>query len=113
MNDDTSLSVEGRPAYIGPECYLHPDKMIIGDKFDIYSLGMVLWALTSGTSPFQGLSEDDIISNHLRRQSEKVKGGTPVDYIKIYQSCWQSEPEKRPSLNEILIELKKLRSTLI
>ncbi|CAG8667754.1 22316_t:CDS:2, partial [Racocetra persica] len=109
-NDTSTLIVKGRLAYTAPECYLYPDRKIIKDKCDIYSLGMILWELTSKTPPFSGLPLLDIPLTLIKEGGEKDINGTPVYYAKIYRNCWQSEPEKRPTLNEILIKLKNLWS---
>ncbi|RIB16439.1 kinase-like domain-containing protein, partial [Gigaspora rosea] len=58
LNDSISLNstIAGMPAYIDPrylQFYLQFGSNIkIDKKFDIYSLGVLLWELTSGIPPF-------------------------------------------------------------
>ncbi|RIB15112.1 kinase-like domain-containing protein [Gigaspora rosea] len=102
-------SVKGLPAYVEPRYYLYPDEKIKHDeKSDIYSLGVVFWELTSGTPPFSDSSNHAIIIKISQGKRETIIPGTPIDYAKLYMRCWDSEPEKRPTLEEILTELKRL-----
>ncbi|CAB4420985.1 unnamed protein product [Rhizophagus irregularis] len=75
---------------------------------DIYSLGVVLWEISSCREPF--LDEDFLylpfrISHNLR---EKAIKGTPMEYKQIYTNCWQLEPKNRPSISDVLTRLKSV-----
>ncbi|GBC37022.2 kinase-like domain-containing protein [Rhizophagus irregularis DAOM 181602=DAOM 197198] len=67
-------------------------------KSNVYSVGMILWEISSGKPPFY--SEDnpyDInlaveISQGLR---EKIVPETPSDYVNLYTECWNSEPDNQ------------------
>ncbi|RIB24829.1 kinase-like domain-containing protein [Gigaspora rosea] len=109
MDSTTATSsVKGLPAYVEPRCYLYPDEKIKRDeKSDIYSLGVVFWELTSGTPPFSDSSKHAIIIKISQEKREKIIPGTPIDYAKLYMRCWDSEPEKRPTSEEILTELER------
>ncbi|EXX67471.1 kinase-like domain-containing protein [Rhizophagus irregularis DAOM 181602=DAOM 197198] len=56
-------------------------------RSDIYSLGMVLWEISS---------------------CQELIKGTPIDYMKIYTNCWQSEPDFRPLISQILLQLQSM-----
>ncbi|CAG8729765.1 23888_t:CDS:2, partial [Dentiscutata erythropus] len=49
------------------------------------------------------------ISNNIK---EKAIVNTPSDYINLYDRCWSSNPDQRPTLDKILIELEKLPSKI-
>ncbi|EXX56247.1 uncharacterized protein OCT59_003182 [Rhizophagus irregularis] len=78
-------------------------------KSNVYSVGMILWEISSGKPPFY--SEDnpyDInlaveISQGLR---EKIVPETPSDYVNLYTECWNSEPDNRPTMNQVVERLK-------
>ncbi|CAG8736204.1 24796_t:CDS:2 [Dentiscutata erythropus] len=38
---------------------------------------------------------------------EKTVENTPLYYANLYKNCWSSEPNLRPTIDEILIELEK------
>ena len=56
-------------------------------KSDIYSLGVLMWELSSGKPPFIGENEN-ILRYHLinGRRVDSIPN-TPTKYLKLYQSC--------------------------
>ncbi|CAG8788259.1 18482_t:CDS:2, partial [Racocetra fulgida] len=66
--------------------------------------------LTSGIRPF--FTVYNKASLHLsisQGRREKTIPGTPSRYAKIYKKCWNTDPKKRPELDEILPKIQKLR----
>jgi serine/threonine protein kinase len=59
-------------------------------KSDIYSVGMVLWEISSGQIPFETFSDDlqklNLISEIQNGRKEFPISDTPTDYIDIYTS---------------------------
>ena len=99
---------------IGIIPFIDPQKLNKGKNFvldkrsDIYSFGMVLWVISSCREPFP--KEESVclslaICNGLR---EKPIKGTPIQYIWIYTDCWKLEPDSRPLINQILLQLQSI-----
>jgi serine/threonine protein kinase len=65
----------GTPSYMAPE--LHTGAQA-GVESDIYSLGCLLWAAITGTAPFTGLSDYQIVSAHLEQPVPQLRPGTPA-----------------------------------
>ncbi|PKC08378.1 kinase-like protein [Rhizophagus irregularis] len=111
METQTNIhsGVFGVIAYIDPkrlENYFYE----YNEKSDIYSLGVLMWELSSGRSPFA----DEYI-NHLtfdlisgRREKPVSDTGMPDEYLKLYTLCWDPEPNKRPSISQVFSKLVKL-----
>ncbi|KAF0501388.1 kinase-like protein [Gigaspora margarita] len=100
----------GTPAYIDPQYHINPKKMP-DESSDIYSLGVIFWELTSGTSSFGNAENRYIICIQiLQGYREEVIPNTPSDYAELYKCCWDSDPQKRPSLDEILEVLDEISS---
>jgi len=64
-------------------------------KSDIYSLGMLLWELTSCSSPFNFESLDDfgkesITLDILEGKREIPVSGTDRKFVKLYQSKYEN-----------------------
>ncbi|CAB4485534.1 unnamed protein product [Rhizophagus irregularis] len=83
-------------------------------KSDIYSLGVLLWEITSGHPPFYNISQkegslcDDIGHKNLR---EKPIDGTPLEYQQLYEKCWDGDPGKRPNANQVYNEILSQSNT--
>ncbi|CAB4403916.1 unnamed protein product [Rhizophagus irregularis] len=77
---------------------------------DIYSIGVLLWEISSGQPPFY----DDDEQYDLRLALDILQGfretpvtGTPEDYKKLYTECWDSEPDNRPTIYQVVDWLKR------
>ncbi|PKY54046.1 kinase-like protein [Rhizophagus irregularis] len=110
--DSTSHSkIYGVDAYIEPKCFL--DKNYKKDKrSDIYSLGVLLWEITSGHPPFPNTPSNERISLYLRVCSKNLRevpiDNTPSDYIELYEKCWNGEPKLRPTIDSVYDTLEKI-----
>jgi serine/threonine protein kinase len=69
---------------------------------DIYSFGMIMWEMTSGVSAFHDISHDFHLSlNICRGIRPEIVEGTMPEYIELMKRCWDNDPEKRPTANEL------------
>ena len=62
-------------------------KYTLNEKSDVYSVGVLLWEISSGQLPFyiEGEQYDiDLAIEILQGLREKAIPGTPEDYIKVY-----------------------------
>ncbi|RIB24272.1 kinase-like domain-containing protein [Gigaspora rosea] len=113
MNNSMAIPASasnGAPAYIDPQYHIDPRKKP-DENSDIYSLGVIFWELTSGTPSFGNAENRFIICIQiLQGYREEVIPNTPSDYAELYKCCWDSDPQKRPSLDEILEVLDEISS---
>ncbi|GBB98375.1 hypothetical protein RclHR1_32050001, partial [Rhizophagus clarus] len=102
----------GMLEYIEPQRF-KDDKYKKDKKSDIYSLGVLLWEISSGIPPFLGRSQNElafhISYNNLR---EGPIEGTPPEYLNLYQECWDGEPKSRPDIEIVYEILSKLKQSL-
>ncbi|RIA82401.1 kinase-like domain-containing protein [Glomus cerebriforme] len=83
----------------------------LNKKSDVYSIGILLWEISSGKPPFyvEGNSYDiSLAINILQGLREDPIPNTPEDYVKIYTDCWKSEPDDRPTVNEVVSKLHEI-----
>ncbi|KAG0372128.1 hypothetical protein BGX24_000695 [Mortierella sp. AD032] len=108
VTDDPLIGVM---AYIAPERFRNPS--YFDSNCDIYSLGVLLWELTTGHPAFAKVPQDvNLAVAIMNGKRETAVDGTPVEYKALYERCWNSDPDKRPSLDEILDSLAKIRTIM-
>ncbi|KAF0521655.1 kinase-like protein [Gigaspora margarita] len=101
---------------------LHPEKIFIHkdpqylqnletyklDKSsDIYSIGIILWEISSGITPFKS-ENSNLINSIIHGKREIAVSGTPKEYIKIYTECWQHKPDQRPIIQCVFTDLNNI-----
>ncbi|KAF9983982.1 hypothetical protein BGZ75_004447 [Mortierella antarctica] len=105
---NSNNGVRGVVPYISPERLRNAP---FDHSSDVYSLGVIMWELTSGHPPFDQDGENFMLPFHIMKgKREQIVPGTPVEYSQLYQQCWDGEPANRPSL---LVILKELDSMLL
>ncbi|RHZ69991.1 hypothetical protein Glove_276g87 [Diversispora epigaea] len=71
---------------------------------DIYSLGVLLWEISSGRPP-----NLEIIKIIINGERERPINGTPEDYIIIYSNAWKDDPNQRPTIKNIFDSLENIK----
>ncbi|RHZ80969.1 hypothetical protein Glove_130g169 [Diversispora epigaea] len=103
-------NVLGPIQYVDPQ-YLEIFKTIGKNKSsDIFSLGIILWEISSGNPPFEmeSLSNVDLLNNILKGKREMVTPGTPSKYKEIYIDCWKHNGNSRPDISQVVKNLSEL-----
>jgi non-specific serine/threonine protein kinase len=121
QNSDPDLSnVETRSqtkdgAIVGTINYMSPEQ-ISGQKLDhrsdIFSLGIILYEMITGTRPFNGASTAELISSILRDIPEPVKSfrrDLPEHLERVIRRCLMKDPNQRfQTVRDVFNELKEL-----
>ena len=69
---------------------------------DIYSFSMIVWEFTSGVPPFNDRAHDFQLSISIcKGERPEIIENTPQCYVNLMKKCWDIEPTKRPTANEI------------
>ncbi|RHZ59067.1 hypothetical protein Glove_365g218 [Diversispora epigaea] len=100
----------------GPIQYIDPRYLEIlntigkNKSSDIFSLGIILWEISSGTLPFEmeSFSNVDLLNNIIKRKREMVIPGTPPEYKEIYTDCWKHNGNSRPDISLVVENLSKI-----
>jgi len=92
--------VYGVVPYVAPEV-LRGDSYT--QKADIYSLGMIMWEMSSNEPPFADRAHDYSLArdicNGLR---PPIISGTPKGYVAAMLRCWDADPSKRPTVADLI-----------
>ncbi|CAB5179818.1 unnamed protein product [Rhizophagus irregularis] len=82
--------------YVEPQ-HLRNPSYELNMKSDIYSLGVLLWELSSGHPPFFDYTQKAFDLDHIKNklldgEREEPVANTPSEYLQLYQKCWQVDP---------------------
>ncbi|CAB4385544.1 unnamed protein product [Rhizophagus irregularis] len=99
-----SKSATGSVRYVDPKKFTL-EKYSLNEKSDVYSIGVLLWEISSGRQPYMGKEKWFLVVNVPKGLRETPIPNTPEDYIKIYTDCWKHEVNDRPNINEVVTRL--------
>ncbi|CAG8486320.1 31009_t:CDS:2, partial [Racocetra persica] len=86
--------------YIAPEVFKNGR---FTTASDVYSLGMIIWELTSGYRPFSDrVHDEDLILDILNGLRPKIIDNTPQLFIDLMMTCWNADQSKRPTTDKLL-----------
>ncbi|CAG8737806.1 8977_t:CDS:10 [Cetraspora pellucida] len=114
-NNQENITLFGFFPFVAPELIRNRNNIEYTYKSDIYSLGVILWELTSGHEPFKHskLNPQDLISKIVSDKfREKDVRGTHRDYHSLYKNCWEDAPNKRPNIEDVLKNLVKISNEM-
>uniref|UniRef100_A0A8C7WPR7 non-specific serine/threonine protein kinase n=1 Tax=Oryzias sinensis TaxID=183150 RepID=A0A8C7WPR7_9TELE len=115
-----------REGFCGTIAYLPPERIIeklrVSDtKHDVYSFAIVIWGVLTQKKPYQ--DEPSRENNILQIMVKVVKGVRPDlgavprcrpntcdGFLSLMQRCWATNPDDRPSFQEITSEAEELCS---
>ncbi len=99
-------AVMGTPSYMSPE---QVRGQVVDNRSDIYSLGIVLYEMATGRTPFAGGSMYEVMMRRLTTPPRPVADLNPAvpPYLsKVLERCLEVDPRSRfHSVGEILIDL--------
>jgi serine/threonine-protein kinase len=106
-------------AVVGTGEYISPEQAAgkqATRRSDLYSLGVVLYTLTTGRTPFQGKTPAELLHKHLYAQFEKpgrIVPDLPPAIEEVICQLLEKDPEKRPPDAGVLLrQLDAIRRKL-
>ncbi|KAG2600675.1 probable LIM domain-containing serine/threonine-protein kinase DDB_G0286997 [Panicum virgatum] len=84
-----------------------------GRKVDVYSFGLILWEMFSGSVPYEELNPFQaafaVFDKNVR---PAIPTNCPAPVRLLIEQCWTSHPEKRPDFSQIVQILEKFKTVL-
>ncbi|CAI2167530.1 10074_t:CDS:2 [Funneliformis geosporum] len=103
-NSNTNRSkskVQGILPYIDPKRFDH----VSNEKCDVYSVGVLLWELSSGKKPFDGYDSFKLFLELSNGKRENIVDGTPEEYSNLYINV-----DERPTIQRVVETLQSMIS---
>ncbi|QHY97360.1 Serine/threonine-protein kinase AfsK [Streptomyces sp. S4.7] len=92
----------GSPPYMAPEQFQRPRE--VGPAADVFALGSLLVHAATGRGPFDSDSPYIVAYQVVHDEADLV--GLPADLAPLVGRCLAKDPEKRPTPDEIMSELR-------
>jgi serine/threonine-protein kinase len=102
--DLNRVSVTGMDFAVGTPAYICPEQVrgeVMDHRGDLYSVGIILYELLAGRTPFEGNASMDVLLAHATEEPPTFKE-IGVDWIpapieKVVRQCLAKVPEERPA----------------
>ncbi|GES97623.1 kinase-like domain-containing protein [Rhizophagus clarus] len=99
-NISPNNEIYGVIPYIAPEIFKGGT---FSKESDIYSFGMIMWELTTGCKPFANVEHNiSLIYEIIDGKRPEITNDTPECFANLMKKCWDPNPLKRPSIDEIV-----------
>jgi len=103
----TTTGTMGTPTYMAPELHLGEPPSVASD---VYSLGCLFWAALTGSAPYAGTSDYQVVTAHLEAPLPQLEptGSLAVAANRILRTAMAKSPGDRyPSAAEMRDDLRK------
>jgi len=116
---DPNQRVTSESVIAGTVSYMSPEQArggTVDPRSDIFSFGVLLYQILSGTPPFEGLSRIDTLYSILRDETPKLAGLSSEErqlLQPLVDRCLEKDPDQRyQSMAELIDDLKRARLRL-
>jgi predicted ATPase/class 3 adenylate cyclase len=111
---DTSPGVVmGTVAYMSPE---QARGYEVGERADVWSLGVVLYEMAAGRQPFTGPTASDVMASVLQREPPPLRdagAAVPAELERIVLKALAKDCEERyQTVRDMLLDLRRLRQRM-
>jgi serine/threonine protein kinase len=107
-----TMAAKGTPLWMAPEMVR---KKAYSRKTDIYAMGIIIWEVFAGTTPYQDKNIEMyelfqfIVQDKGRPDLSRVRDapGMSDEMFNLMQDCWHHDPDMRPSADEVVKRLEQ------
>jgi serine/threonine protein kinase len=72
-----------------------------GPMSDIYTFGLVVWAMLAGKRPYDGMTFGQITAQKMQQKLPEIPPTTPAKLAALMNECWNTEARKRPTAADL------------
>lgn len=114
LSGRTKLTKEGTT--LGTVAYMPPEQVRgepVDKRTDIWALGVILYEMIAGKSPFEADYEQAIMYSIVNEEPAPIGGDAPEELQNVISGALEKEPEKRfQSVDQVVSQLKKMQGTV-
>ena len=100
-NSLRTQDIKGTPSYVPPESY----QGVVGTGWDMWSLGIMTAEILTGTLPFTGNTDQELMKKIMEEQPEIDWSKIPEPFTAIVRGCLEKERENRWTAEQVLTAL--------
>lgn len=101
----TMTGYTGSLRYMAPEVIMYQP---YNEKVDIYSYGIIMWYVATVTTPYKELQSIEFSSKVVDLCYRPSLIGIPMELGQLISQCWDADPIKRISTDQLLLRMQKL-----
>jgi eukaryotic-like serine/threonine-protein kinase len=116
IEEDATQSMTQPGTVMGTAKYMSPEQALgrpLDNRTDIFSLGVVLYEMTTGRPPFSGNTAAETLDSILHASPEpiaRLHGGIPPELERIIGKCLEKDRDRRyQSARELQVDLRNLQ----
>lgn len=99
MSLQSTVGFKGTPVYVAPEIWDHFEYTPAGD---VYAFGFIVYEIVTTEEPFKNCTIMQIFKNVATGKRPQFNGPVPGAYKKLIERCWNQDPSKRPTFDQIV-----------
>eukprot|EP00250_Pteridium_aquilinum_P006013 c1600_g1_i1 orf=412-1587(+) len=111
------VQTEGMTPETGTYRWMAPEmiqRRSYNNKVDVYSFGIVLWELITGSLPFQNMTAVQAAFAVVNRGTRpEIPTDCAPALAQIMTSCWDANPEVRPAFSEVVRLLEEAQQLIM
>lgn len=106
LSKTTNNGNKGTWNWMAPELF---DEGSTNKKTDVYSLGIVLWEISTAKNPYEGWNAGKVTFKVTQGFREKIPIDVPKGFDKVIEKCWSGDSEVRPSMDIVVPQLEEIK----
>ena len=99
----TINTIKGTPLYIAPEVWIKAD---FTPACDIYSFAIIVFEIMTCLEPWKDVNYNQLHTKVENGCRPEIPSYLPEAYKQLIEDCWEQDPIKRPSFENILERLR-------